>query len=90
MVEKSMEQRKPMITNYRNSGTQHTGGSIVAEDNGEESYRFYSEMVMPIVSQGDPIGAVVICDKEGGTELGDLERKVAQSAAGVMAKQIEQ
>ena len=58
-----------------------------AEDKGEPPYRFHSELVMPIVSQGDPIGAVVICGSVG---LEEVDRKVAQSAAGVLARQMMQ
>jgi len=62
-------------------------GSIVAEDRGEPTYRFNSELIMPIIAQGDPIGAVVVC---GAESLEDADRKVAQSAAGVLARQMIQ
>ncbi|MEG1538197.1 MAG: stage V sporulation protein T [Clostridiales bacterium] len=86
LVEQSMVERRAFLNNYVEN-SQHHDGSIVAEDKGEDSYRFGSEVVMPIISQGDPIGAVIICGKEGS---GDTERKVAQSAAGVLARQMEQ
>lgn len=85
LVERSMEERRPYLNNYPDAMA--ADGSIVAEDQGEDSYRFRGELVAPIIAQGDPVGAVVICGKEG---LGETERKVAQSAAGVMARQMEQ
>lgn len=86
LVERSMEERRIYLNNYPDANAVN-GGNIVAEDKGEETYRFRGELVTPIIAQGDPVGAVVICTKEA---LGDVERKVAMSAAGVMAKQMEQ
>jgi len=86
MVEKSMEERRGFLNNYLENSTSHDG-TIVADDKGEESYRLGSEVIMPIISQGDPIGTVIICSKDG---VGDIEKKVAQSAAGVLARQMEQ
>ncbi|MDP4169012.1 MAG: stage V sporulation T C-terminal domain-containing protein, partial [Bacillota bacterium] len=36
---------------------------------------------------GDPIGAVIIVAKEG--NLGDVEKKAVETAAGFLAKQME-
>ena len=86
LVERSMEERRVYVDNEPGKPG-GAGGAIVAEDRGEDSYRFRGELVAPIIAQGDPVGAVVIC---GRSVLGDSERKVAQSAAGVMARQMEQ
>ena len=86
LVERSMEERRVYVDNEPGKPN-GAGGAIVAEDRGEDSYRFRGELVAPIIAQGDPVGAVVIC---GRSVLGDSERKVAQSAAGVMARQMEQ
>lgn len=85
LIERSMEERRVYLNNYPDANA--TGGNIIAEDRGEDAYRFRGELVTPIIAQGDPIGAVVICTRDA---LGDVERKVAMSAAGVMAKQMEQ
>ena len=84
LVERSMEERRVYHNTAANGNEE---GNIIAEDSGEESYRFQGELITPIIAQGDPVGAVVICSKEG---IGDVERKVAQSAASVIAKQMEQ
>lgn len=90
LVEKSMEERRAVLNNYRSGATRHDDGDIIADDRGEESYRFTGEVIMPIVAQGDPIGAVIICGRDGSSDLGETERKIAQSAAGVLARQMEQ
>lgn len=86
LIERSMAERRAYMNNYHDPA-EGGGGNIVAEDKGEDSYRFLGELVTPIIAQGDPVGAVVVCGKE---PMGDAERKVALSAAGVMARQMEQ
>ncbi|MGF7059734.1 stage V sporulation protein T [Brassicibacter mesophilus] len=51
--------------------------------------KFTSQIIVPIVTQGDPIGAVVITSKEPNTKMGEIEIKLAQTAAGFLAKQME-
>lgn len=47
-----------------------------------------TKIVVPIISQGDPIGSVTILSKENKT-LGDAELKVAEIGASFLAKQME-
>jgi AbrB family transcriptional regulator (stage V sporulation protein T) len=89
LVENAMEERRAFINNYDAAGSREM--SIIADDKGEDNYRFSGEVICPIIAQGDPIGTVIICDKNGSLpQLGDAERKVAQAAAGVLARQMEQ
>lgn len=46
-------------------------------------------VVAPIISGGDPIGAVIIASREG-AQMGTLESKLAETAAGFLARQMEQ
>ncbi|WP_246946037.1 stage V sporulation protein T [Bacillus pinisoli] len=52
----------------------------------EETISSYT--IGPIVANGDPIGAVVILSKEG--TLGEVEQKAVETAAGFLARQMEQ
>ena len=45
-------------------------------------------MVIPILSNGDPIGSVTVLPPEG-RDLSDLEIKTAELGAGFLAKQME-
>jgi len=47
-----------------------------------------SSVIAPIVAGGDPIGAVVLVSKDH-EELGELETKLAETAAGFLARQME-
>ncbi len=85
IVEQAMDERKSRVKAYGDN--ENSRGDIVAEDLGDDKYNFSNVLIMPIIAQGDPIGAVVIC---GNAQLGDTEIKVAQSAAGVLSRQMEQ
>ena len=47
-------------------------------------------MIIPIITQGDVIGAVVLLSARAGDEMNEVEMKLAQSAAGFLGKQMEQ
>lgn len=52
--------------------------------------RYTSQVVVPIVSEGDPIGAVILLSTDPNARMGEVESKLAQSAAGFLGKQMEQ
>ncbi len=54
----------------------------------EEKYEY--EIICPIISEGDAIGAVIMLSKEGKNEFGLAEEKLAASAAGFLGRQMEQ
>jgi AbrB family transcriptional regulator (stage V sporulation protein T) len=57
----------------------------------DESQKNYSsQLITPIVAEGDPIGSIIILATEPGIRLGDAEKKVAQSAANFLGRQMEQ
>jgi len=61
---------------------------ITAEENNEK--RYTSQIVAPIVAEGDPIGAVIMISTEPGMKMGEAEEKLAKSAAVFLGKQMEQ
>ncbi|WP_078593250.1 stage V sporulation protein T [Evansella clarkii] len=44
--------------------------------------------IAPIIANGDPIGAVVLIGKDN--DVGEVEKKLAETAAGFLARQMEQ
>jgi AbrB family transcriptional regulator (stage V sporulation protein T) len=86
LVERAMEERKAIIlakaTDARNRG------SLVGDDDDDE--RFSAYVIAPIVSGGDPIGAVILCSREPETTMSETELKLVETAAGFLAKQMEQ
>lgn len=63
--------------------------SIPVTKNANQDRKFNSQVVYPIVSQGDVIGSVVLLSKDANTKMGDTELKVVQSAAGFLSSQMD-
>ncbi len=55
------------------------------EDDSEDSYTY--QLVTPIICEGDVLGAVVLLSQD--KKMGELEGKLAQTAAGFLGKQME-
>jgi AbrB family transcriptional regulator (stage V sporulation protein T) len=60
---------------------------ITQNDNNERKYN--SQVIYPIISDGDVIGSVILLSKEPKTKMGETELKVVQSAAGFLSSQME-
>ena len=54
-----------------------------------EGIEFASQVVAPIIVEGDIAGAVVLLSRDM-TPMGDMEIKMAETAAGFLAKQLGQ
>lgn len=50
---------------------------------------FHSQVIYPIVSDGDSVGSVVLMSKEPNKRMSDTELKIVQSAAGILGSQLE-
>ena len=86
LVERSMEDRKSVLTGAHMADRVH--GTLIGDD--EDETRHTAIVIAPIISEGDPIGAVILCSKDPDARMGDLELKLAETAAGFLAKQMEQ
>ncbi len=83
-VERVMETRKSVLI-------EDTSNHDYYRDADEENAsKFYSEVIAPIISEGDPIGAVIMGTRTRESRLGDMELKLVETAAGFLAKQMEQ
>ncbi len=63
--------------------------SIPVTKNANQDRKYNSQVVYPIISQGDVIGSVVLLSKDANTKMGETELKVVQSAAGFLGSQME-
>lgn len=60
----------------------------ITQNEGRE--RIYnSQVIYPIISDGDVIGSVILLSKEPNQKMGEVEYKVAQSAAGFLGSHLE-
>lgn len=87
-VERVMEERKTAIIN--NPGEFKHCKGCAAECDDEGTCKFTAEVISPIIVEGDAIGAVIICSKQPGVQMGDMEQKLSDTAAGFLAKQMSQ
>lgn len=58
-------------------------------DNEKEDLLYITQVIAPIVTHGDPIGSVILCSREKEVTMGEVEEKLAQTAAVFLAKQME-
>ena len=55
-----------------------------------EVQEYQQEVIIPIIAQGDVIGAVILLSANADDEMSEVEMKLAQSAAGFLGKQMEE
>ena len=82
-LEKLMED-KEIYTSKENSDM---AMPITKNDTNEKKNK--SQIVYPIISNGDTIGTVILMSKDSNTKMNEVEKKVAQSAATFLASQME-
>lgn len=61
-------------------------GSMIGDD--DDASRFPSFVAAPIVSASETIGAVILASRDAGVQMGEMERKLAETAAGFLARQM--
>lgn len=65
-------------------------GKTIPLHNDEVAGEYSNQVIVPIVAEGDAIGAVMILSKTPGEKFGELELKLAETAAAFLGKQMEQ
>jgi AbrB family transcriptional regulator (stage V sporulation protein T) len=55
----------------------------------EDDARFTAQVLVPIIADEEAIGVVVLASQKDDTEMEKMERKLATTAAGFLAKQME-
>lgn len=83
-VERVIEEKTTLVI----KSSDDKGISILADESPDKKYT--SQVVSPIISEGDPIGAVILLSMDPSIRMGEVETKLAQSAAGFLGKQMEQ
>ena len=56
----------------------------------EEIEGIVTETICPVISEGDAIGAVVLLGRDAKARMGEVEQKVAATAANFLGRQMEQ
>ena len=82
-LEKILEDKE----NYTSKENNDVSVPITRNDNKDR--KFNSQVVYPIISDGDVIGSVILLSKDSGTKMSEVEQKVVQSAASFLGRQME-
>jgi len=80
VLESCMENRK--------THAEANGGAFEIVKDTQETYSSF--VIAPIIAGGDPIGTVVLLSKDESVKMSTMETKMAETAAGFLAKQMEQ
>jgi AbrB family transcriptional regulator, stage V sporulation protein T len=83
-VEQVMENRKSVMINNTADHEYYQEADDMTES------RFTNEVIAPIISEGDPIGAVILGSRDPAVKMTDLEQKLVETAASFLAKQMAQ
>lgn len=81
-LERAIEERESILASKEDKNFIH----IVADDDTEYTY----QVIWPIISEGDAIGSVVVLTKDPKVKFGDVENKLASTAAYFLGRQMEQ
>lgn len=84
-LESAIANRQTVALNRANGGRVIT---VTTEDDTTAAYT--AQVISPIIADGEAIGAVLLMSRENGARMGDTELKVAETAAGIVGRQMEQ
>lgn len=82
-LEQVMEEKESYLSQQNNDV------SIPITKNDNKERKFNSQVVYPIIADGDVIGSVILLSKEPNTKMNEVEQKVVQSAANFLGSQME-
>lgn len=82
-LEKIMDEQEKYISKENNEI------SIPITKNEGKEKMYNSQVIYPIVSDGNSIGSVILISKDSKTKMTEVEQKLVQSAASFLGKQME-
>lgn len=86
------ELMKKMIGGFLEEVINNRQTQIITEEHSitdDEYIVFKNSVISPIIVNGDASGAVIIASDEESNQMGDLEKKLVETAANFLAKQME-
>lgn len=86
VVFRAMEERRTLV--FTRDNHDHAGPLIGGDEDAE--CPFTAEVIAPVVVGGDPLGAVILCTRDPDQNVGETEHKLAETAAGFLARHMEE
>ncbi|HIS51498.1 MAG TPA: recombinase family protein [Candidatus Onthomonas avicola] len=68
---------------------QHRVGESAIPITADGVSKLNASLAAPILSEGDVMGCVILCEREGGQALGETEYKLAQAISGFLGRHME-
>lgn len=90
LVGKKISKKLETLIQERITALSQRGDQSFVEITEEPAEEFMVEAVYPIISEGYAIGSVALLSKDARVRMGEVEQKVAESAAGFLGRQMEQ
>lgn len=90
LINKSIGKELERLIQNRETIVAHVGEKAFINIVENATEEFFSQVICPIIAEGDSIGAVILLSKEKETKAGETEKKLAVSAATFLGKQMEQ
>ena len=89
-IEKHISDELERVLNTRSTvvATRNDSDFVpIVEDDSAHSDIYSAELIVPIICEGDVLGAIIML---GNQSMGEVEGKLAQTAAGFISRQMEQ
>lgn len=90
LIGKSMSRELEEKINNREMIQAEKGEKTYIEIASEQTPEMEQFVSVPIISEGDVIGVVILAANDSKEKMGDVEKKLVQSAAGFLGRQMEQ
>lgn len=90
LIGKSVSRQLEDKVNNRESVLASRGDRNFISVSDEAGDEYQHEMIAPIICEGDIIGSVVLLENDNKSKMGEVEQKLALSAAGFLGRQMEQ
>ena len=66
------------------------GAKMIPVTNDDRAEAYASQIIAPIIADGEIIGGLMLLSKESGVQMTDIDQKVAETTASIIGRQMEQ
>lgn len=88
-MESAMHNRQLLRLGEIDGADARAGARLIPVTGEELQTRYISQIISPIIADGEVVGCVVLLGREG-ERMGDVEAKVAETTANLVGRQMEQ
>lgn len=92
LMEKPLSSEVEQILQNRQSGVLmlSKGDKMIPITGEDHAEQYTAQLVVPILSDGEIIGGMILLSKESGAKISDIDQKVAETTAAIVGRQMEQ